>query len=105
MSDNNNPGDVQLPDPDNYNGLPAVASGGLKRYLENRIPTGSFLQAVLENDLYAACRRADLGSRADLPLICAWIITYAPPACYGSTDKVAAWLKGGDDEAKPTSQG
>lgn len=63
------------------------------RYVDQRIPTGGFLGAVLENDLLqGAFGSADDRNRRDLFDIvryCRWEI---PGDCWGSPEKVTAWL-------------
>lgn len=65
----------------------------LDAYANKGIPTGSFLQAVLENDLFEALGRADTESRHILFDICAHIHNHLTPACWGSPVKVRHWLK------------
>src|SRR5689334_13211518 len=76
--------------------IPGMAAGvpdhllpGLQRYFEGRIATGSFLRAVLENDLRSAIARGDPTSFAALPTLVAWIERNAPPGSWGSADAVA----------------
>lgn len=73
--------------------MPESAAGGLVRYITERVPTGDFLRAVLENDLFEAVGRADANSLAALPAICGWIYNNAPADCFGSPSKVKEWLK------------
>ena len=72
----------------------------LKRYVEEGWPVHHFLTALLENDLMECVGRADERNFDALDAYCAWLRTYAPPVCFGSKEKVAAWisrkgLKGG----------
>lgn len=79
--------------------LPLALLEGLRRYLQDRIPTGSFLWAVLENDLARA-----IGSMhgtlavADLRELLDLLRNSFPSMSYGSPEKVAAWLERGDGE-------
>ena len=66
----------------------------LVRYVNHRIPTGGFLQAVLENNLMEAMARADLFNRHNLFLICQYIYNYLPHISKGSPKLVADWLNG-----------
>jgi len=68
------------------------AKESLGRYVEHRIPTGSFLQAVLENDLMGAMGQADETSRENLFSICLLVYNEIPSNCHGSPEKVTAWL-------------
>lgn len=64
----------------------------LRRYIDQRIIPGQFLQAVLSNDLCDACGRADDENMANLPAFAAYLYNEAPSACWGSPEKVAAWV-------------
>ena len=74
--------------------------GSLQRYVELRIETGGFLRAILENDLVKACDRADLQNRGQIFHIVSFIYNNLPRKCWGSPEKVAAWLKG-EPEGQP----
>lgn len=65
----------------------------LDRYAKFRIPTGSFLHAVLSNDLMEAMGRADEENIEDIVEICQYIYNNLPIACYGSTKAVREWLQ------------
>lgn len=65
----------------------------LERYVVHRIPTGSFLQAVLENNLMQAFARADDENIVDMFSIVQYIYSQVPTCCYGSPAIVEAWLK------------
>lgn len=64
----------------------------LDRYVNNHIPTGGFLKAVLENDLFEAFSRVDEENCATMFHICAFIWNEIPRECWGSPEKVKAWL-------------
>jgi len=66
---------------------------GLVRYINDRVPAGGFLHAVLENDLKEAVARADEENMELIPIYVSWLYNEAPTACWGSPEKVAAWLK------------
>jgi hypothetical protein len=74
--------------------LPPELRESLERYISQRVETGSFLRAVLENDLRAACERADLQNRYRLFAIVQWLHGNAPSSCWGSTAAVHYWLAG-----------
>lgn len=76
-------------------GIPAYMRGGLSRYVFDHIPPGSFLQAVLENDLRAAVERADHINQQLLPQYVKLLYNHAPMSCWGDPERVAAWLKPG----------
>lgn len=65
----------------------------LHRYVTERVETGSFLRSVLENDLCEAVCRADHFNFPLLPVIVRYVYNELPLPCWGSKEKVAAWLK------------
>lgn len=64
----------------------------LHGYIEQHIPTGGFLEAVLSNNLKEACGRADDENLWLIPIICAWLYNQAPLNCWGSPERVQQWL-------------
>lgn len=64
----------------------------LQRYAAERQPLGDFLMAVLRNDLTDAAMRADEYNGASLPAIVLYCANMLPAECWGSPEKVAAWL-------------
>lgn len=78
----------------NYESCPEHVRGGLKRYIEDCVEPGSFLVAVLSNDLFGAFGKADIKNRYDMFEIVSWIYNNAPNNCHGSRDIVRAWLGG-----------
>jgi hypothetical protein len=77
----------------NYNLLPEHMRDAMRLYIEHRVPPGGFLTAVLSNDLMEACGRADHINLERLPDFCRFLYNYAPGRCYGSPEKVKAWLE------------
>lgn len=69
---------------------------GLIEYFATRRPTGSFLRAILENDLRAAAVRADDLNRFAITDIVLFLHSYAPSNAWGSPTAVAAWLASSD---------
>lgn len=72
--------------------IPERMMEGLRAYINDHRPPGSFLRAVLENDLHGAVNRADAENLANLPAYIGYLHWEAPPACFGSPERVAAWL-------------
>lgn len=66
----------------------------LERYVQHRIPTGGFLEAVLRNDLKGACMRADMANRHILFGIVSYIYNEIPSGSWGSPERVGKWLEG-----------
>lgn len=71
----------------------------LQRYIQDRTPVGSFLTAVLCNDLRGAVFLADEDNQPTIPNIVRWLHWEAPGRCWGSLEKVAAWIKEGKEGA------
>jgi len=63
------------------------------RYADQHVPTGGFLRAVLENDLLGAIRRADDDNIRVLREIVCYCYDEIPSRCWGSPEKVGAWLE------------
>lgn len=78
--------------------VPIGLHAGLVNYIEHHRQPGSFLLAVLENNLVGALRRGDDVSRASLQDIVAFLFFDAPAYCWGSKDRVTAWLAARDAE-------
>lgn len=76
-------------------GVPEHCQGGLVRYIVHGIPPGSFLLAVLTNDLMGALGKADEVNRDALHAYGSFLYNDAPADCHGSPAKVAAWIKRG----------
>ena len=74
-------------------GVPAHLHDGLVAYLVHHRMTGSFLRAVLDNNLRLAFLRADAASAAGLPGLVAFLVDWAPMVAWGSEDLVDAWLR------------
>lgn len=72
--------------------IPEYMMAGLLRYIEHGIPPGSFLEAVLENDLKAAVGRADDINMRNIPAYIGYLYNEAPRGCWGSPKIVEAWI-------------
>ncbi|MDA1298354.1 MAG: hypothetical protein O3B04_10240 [Chloroflexi bacterium] len=81
----------ELQDGHTYDELPEWARGGMKRYVEKSIPTGSGLRAVLEGDLHGvmALWSHPWDQARDVYNWCRWAL---PGGASGSKEKVAAWI-------------
>lgn len=64
----------------------------IDRYVNDHTPTGGFLQAVLENNLRESFGRADEEAREQLFEIVSYCYNHIPSNCWGSPEKVEAWL-------------
>ena len=78
----------------NYDRLPEHIRGGVKRYIEDKIPPGDFLTAVICNNLKESFGRADETNIAHMFDIVSFFYNEAPSGCWGSKKKMNDWLKG-----------
>lgn len=82
-----------------YSGLPEGLRDGMRNYIEESLPAGHFLTAVLSNNLTEAFGRADALNIVLMHSIVQWVYNEAPSTCWGSPEKVRAWLMPrGEDE-------
>lgn len=72
--------------------LPAHMLNGLRLYINHRIEPGSFLEAVLQNNLKEAVGRADHINKRYLGNYIEFLYNYAPAQCWGSVEKYNKWL-------------
>jgi len=75
--------------------IPAHMHDGLLNYVLHHIEPGGFLCAVLSNDLKGAAGRADHINQKHLYEWVEFCRAALPSACWGSEDKVLAWLSKG----------
>lgn len=73
--------------------IPEHLADGLRLYLEQGIPPGHFLEAVLSNDLKEACSRGDVDSLAGLVDLVCWLYNHAPSGAWGSRERVESWIR------------
>ena len=78
-----------------YSLIPGHCQDGMRQYIEAGRPTGSFLRAVLENDLIESFRCADDINVCRIRDYLVFMHNYAPAMCYGSPEKVEAWINAG----------
>lgn len=62
-------------------------------YIERGEEVGHFLQAVICNDLHGAFSHGDAENVANLHAFISYFYNYAPSPCWGSKDKLKAWLE------------
>lgn len=79
--------------PDSYYPIREDLYGALERYLNNGIMPGSFLTAVLENNLSEAFGRADIDNEANMKNIIGYVYNHLPSNSWGSREKVQYYLK------------
>jgi hypothetical protein len=73
--------------------VPAHLHAGLLVYLEDHLPPGDGLLAILENDLRQTLNRADPDTLAGLVNIVSFLMHEAPAEAWGSPALVRAWLE------------
>ena len=75
--------------------IPPHMVGGLKRYVLRGIPMGDFGHKLLSNDFMGAMGRADEDNARALQGWAVMFYNYVPSDCYGSPEKVKAWIAQG----------
>ena len=78
--------------------IPDYMAGGLTRYIEDGIEPGDFLSAVICNDLAEAVGRADSANIKNIPAYVFYLYNYAPSSCWGSREKMDAYMKAKAEE-------
>jgi len=75
---------------------PLIFERALREYVLDGVHSeGSFKWYLLSGQLFEASRKADSGNLRQMRELVEWIRTYAPAACYGSPEKVRAWMEKG----------
>ena len=72
--------------------IPDYTLESLQRYYQYGLPPGSFLTALLQNDLFGAMATADEYNKEALQDICSFIYWEFPAETYGSEYKVLAYM-------------
>ncbi len=76
-----------------WEACPQSLRGGFQRYIEDGILPGSFLRAVLRNDFMSAVFQADDENVLRLREICLFVHNEIPNGCWGSPERVEAWVE------------
>lgn len=72
--------------------IPRYMRRSLWDYIKNHIRPGSFLYAVLCNDLYGAVSAADPCNLGAIPAYIGFLRNYLPSCAWGNVEKVERWL-------------
>lgn len=80
-------------------GIPEYMHDAIIRFYENGFPPGSFLSAVIDNDLKDACGRADDTNRHCLFNYIMWFYNEAPNGTWGFSGATSKWCKQFEDAA------
>lgn len=68
-------------------------TAGITRYVTEGLQPGSFLYAVLCNDLREAAGQADVTNFVALAAVVAYIYRTVPAKAWGSEERVKEWIK------------
>lgn len=79
----------------NIDALPDHMHEGMINYIEDGVPPGSFLAAVLENNLTMAVMKADHINRHRIVDFVEYLMWFSPNGCYGNEEAVQNWIKTG----------
>jgi hypothetical protein len=80
---------------DFFSKVPEHTRGALERYFLYAFEPGSFVKAVLCNDLYSSVARADTWNKQALADIVSWIAKNAPEGSWGHEDYYKEWINKG----------
>ena len=83
----------------NYN-LPNHMADGLNRYINHGISGGSFMTAVLENNLVQAFNRADEFNTVCMREWANVLYNYLPRNAWGNPEAVRLWIASGGLEGQ-----
>lgn len=72
-------------------GIPMHTARALANYIEEGLPTGGFLHAILTNNLMQSFGRADFENSSHMREIVMFIYNDAPMGCHGSEENVLKW--------------
>ena len=79
-----------------YSKIPAHMREGVRLYVEQRVTPGSFLMAILENNFKETVGLADETNLSCLQQWAEFLRWEIPSVCWGSSEKVKAWLGKGE---------
>ncbi len=69
-----------------------TTKAGIDRFVQHGTRPGSFVYAILSNNLIKSFRRADLENLRDMNNIVGYCNNHIPGECWGSEEKVQAWM-------------
>jgi len=76
-----------------YPRIPLLQRESLVEFITEGRPTGSFLHAVLINDLMKAVNRGDDENQLALHEYVKFLCNHAPALCFGDEERVETWKK------------
>ena len=72
--------------------IPEQTKLSIDRYVNDGIPPGGFVTAVLANDLMQAFARADSFNASAMIYIVRYVYNHTPIGCHGSYEAVSEWI-------------
>lgn len=89
-----------------YSLLPFAIRKPMQAWIERGEEPGAFLSAVFRNDLVGAVTKADPYHLPRLRDIIHWMLSEAPPRCYGAEEAFTRWRDAGGNPAlsRPTTE-
>lgn len=78
-----------------YDRIPARMERPARKYVEEGVIPGDFLQAVLADSLTRTYGRADMGNQARLQDWVHWLYNDIPSTCWGSEEAIEEWHEKG----------
>lgn len=72
--------------------IPEHMMESIRRYVDHGIKPGSFLEAVICNNLYKAIAHADSVNIHQLPAYAAYFYNETPFFCWGSRERMVEWM-------------
>lgn len=78
---------------DDYTFVPAHTRESIVNYLEHGYEPGSFMYAVIENDLKSAFSSADNINSQCLKSIVCWFYNFCPASAWGRYGVVNEWIE------------
>lgn len=94
--------DAKYPDMEdaNWDLIPEYMRESVRAYIFEGQPVGHFLTAFLSNDLKETFGRADTENRLCIHDYITFFYNYAPSPCWGSPEKVRAWIEKHQEDRK-----
>ena len=80
--------------------IPERMMPGIRLYVEHGLQPGSFLSAIIQNNLSEAVGRADSENLKNIPAFVAYFYNECPSNCWGSPEKMKSWMKSFQSLAK-----
>ena len=76
----------------NQHYIPERMMPGIQRYVEHGLQPGSFLCAIIQNNLSQAVGLADNENLKNIPAFIAYLYNECPGNCWGSPEKMKSWM-------------